>query len=55
MPREALAYSIADAPPSRASRAVDVHIVAVRKKVRGAMREAGRFILCVRGQGYMVP
>jgi len=55
VPREALAYSIADAPPSRASRAVDVHIVAVRKKVRGAAGEAGRFIVCVRGQGYMVP
>lgn len=55
VPREALAYSIADAPPSRASRAVDVHIVAVRKKVRCAVRDAGRFIVCVRGQGYMVP
>jgi len=55
VPREALAYSIADAPSSRVSRAVDVHIVALRKKVRCVMREAGRFILCVRGQGYMVP
>jgi hypothetical protein len=55
VPREALAYSIGDAPPSHASRAVDVHVVALRKKVRCAVREAGRFIVCVRGQGYMVP
>lgn len=55
VPREALAYSIADAPPSRASRAVDVHIVSLRKKVRCAVGAAGRFIVCVRGQGYMVP
>jgi Transcriptional regulatory protein, C terminal len=55
VPREALAYSLADAPPSASSRAVDVHIVALRKKVRCVMREAGRFIVCVRGQGYMVP
>ena len=55
VPREALAYSIVDAPPSRASRAVDVHIAVVRKKVRAVMPGAGRFIQCVRGQGYMVP
>ena len=55
VPREALAYSLGDAPPLPASRAVDVHIVAVRKKIRCVMREAGRFIVCVRGQGYMVP
>jgi CheY-like chemotaxis protein len=55
VPREALAYSIADAPPSTTSRAVDVHIVALRKKMRCAVRDAGRFIVCVRGQGYMVP
>jgi DNA-binding response OmpR family regulator len=55
VPREALAYSIGNAPPAPASRAVDVHIVAVRKKVRCAMHEAERFIVCVRGQGYMVP
>ena len=55
VPREALAYSIVNAAPLSASRAVDVHIVALRKKVRCVMPEAGRFILCVRGQGYMVP
>ena len=55
VPREALAYSIADAAPSTTSRAVDVHIVALRKKVRCAVPGAGRFIQCVRGQGYMVP
>ncbi len=55
VPREALAYSIADAPPSRASRAVDVHITVLRRKVRCVVREAGRFIVCARGQGYMVP
>ena len=55
VPRAALAYSIADAAPRAASRAVDVHVVALRKKVRGAVPAAGRFIQCVRGQGYMVP
>ena len=55
VPREALAYSLSDAPPSRASRAVDVHIVSLRRKIRCAAGDAGRFIVCVRGQGYMVP
>jgi hypothetical protein len=55
VPREALAYSMADAAPSTTSRAVDVHIVALRKKVRCVVPEAGRFIQCVRSQGYMVP
>jgi CheY-like chemotaxis protein len=38
-----------------ASRRIDVHIAALRRRVRSVAPEAGRFIVCVRGQGYMVP
>jgi hypothetical protein len=55
VPREALAYAIAGAPQRAPSRAIDVHVAGVRRKVRGLVPAAGRFIQCVRGQGYMVP
>ena len=54
VPRTALAYSSAGTPGPAGSRAVDVHIAAVRRKVRAVIPAAGRFIVCVRGQGYMV-
>lgn len=38
-----------------ASRSIDVHVSALRRRVRALVPEAGRFIICVRGQGYMVP
>jgi DNA-binding response OmpR family regulator len=55
VPREALAYAITGAPQRAPSRAIDVHVASVRRKVRGLVPAAGRFILSVRGQGYMVP
>jgi DNA-binding response OmpR family regulator len=55
VPRDALAYAISGAPLPAGSRAIDVHVAGVRRAVRRLVPEAGRFILCVRGQGYMVP
>ncbi len=37
------------------SRRVDAHVSALRRRVHSVAPEAGRFIVCVRGQGYMVP
>jgi CheY-like chemotaxis protein len=37
------------------SRRIDVQISALRRRVRVVVPEAGRFIVCVRGQGYMIP
>ena len=36
-------------------RGVDVQVSAIRRRVRAAAPEAGRFIVCVRRQGYMIP
>jgi DNA-binding response OmpR family regulator len=55
VPREALAYSMCGTPGPAHSRAIDVHVAAVRRKVRCTVPEAGHLIVCVRGQGYMVP
>jgi hypothetical protein len=55
VPRDALAYSPAGIPGRIESRGVDVHVAALRRKVRAKVAAAGRFIVCVRGQGYMVP
>ena len=55
VPRAALAYWQAGTPGPVGSRAVDVHVAALRRKVRAMVPAAGRFIVCVRGQGYMVP
>jgi len=38
----------------RASRRVDVHVSAIRRRIRAVQPGAGAFITCVRGQGYMV-
>jgi DNA-binding response OmpR family regulator len=40
---------------SGASRRIDMHVSALRRRVRSVVPEAGRFIVCVRGEGYMVP
>jgi DNA-binding response OmpR family regulator len=37
------------------SRRIDVQVSALRRRVRAVVPEAGRFIVCVRGQGYMIP
>jgi hypothetical protein len=55
VPRAALAYAL-DGTPRRASgRAIDMHVSAIRGKVRAVLPAAGRFIVCVRGQGYLIP
>lgn len=55
VPRTALAYSLDGTPRRAAGRVIDAHVSAIRRKVRKAFPDAGRFIVCIRGQGYMVP
>ena len=56
VPRDALAYSLWGAPAPTRCRAHDVHVAAIRRKVRAVMPAAGpRFIEAVRREGYMVP
>lgn len=55
VPRPAIACELWGSAARSDGRAVDVHVASVRKKVRLVETEAGRFITCVRGKGYMVP
>jgi hypothetical protein len=55
VPRAALAWSTGKAAGMEEGRRIDVHVSAVRRKLRATVPSAGRFIVCVRGQGYMVP
>ncbi|MGA2478074.1 MAG: winged helix-turn-helix domain-containing protein [Spirochaetia bacterium] len=55
VPRDALSYAAGGTPGPAGSRAVDVHVASLRRKMRAAIPAAGRFILCVRRQGYIVP
>lgn len=56
VPRAALACLLGGNAAGKAgSRSIDVHVSALRRRVRSAVPAAGRFIVCVRGQGYMVP
>lgn len=56
VPRAALSCLLGRRNPAGAgSRSIDVHISALRRRLREAVPEAGRFIVCVRGQGYMIP
>jgi DNA-binding response OmpR family regulator len=57
VPRSALACLLGGRNPGArdGSRSLDVHISALRRCLRDAVPESGRFIVCVRGQGYMVP
>ena len=55
VPRLALAWSTGKALSGDQSRAIDAHISALRRKLRTAVRGAGRIIVSVRGQGYLVP
>lgn len=55
VPRAALASLAGPAARRPGSRCIDVHLSAVRRRVRAVAPEAGPFIVCVRGQGYMVP
>ena len=54
--REALGYTLWGKPAAERSRAIDAHAAALRKKISVVVPAAGRrFIVAVRGQGYMVP
>jgi hypothetical protein len=56
VPRDALACRAWGRPSPPGSRALDMHVASIRGKVIGAVRAAGpRFILAVRGEGYMIP
>jgi hypothetical protein len=55
VPRPALAWSIGGGKGRTEGRTIDVHVSAIRRKVRRAVPLSGRFIVSVRGQGYMVP
>jgi hypothetical protein len=52
--REALYYGIWGKPACPESRAVDVHIASLRKKLRRLFPEGGAFIRSVRGVGYLL-
>jgi len=53
--RQALSYFLWGNSGPAGSRAVDVHIAAIRKKVSELVPEAGRFIRAVRREGYVIP
>jgi len=55
VPRSALESLLGAGARKTGSRAIDVHLSAVRRRVRAVAPGAGPFIVCVRGQGYMVP
>ncbi len=56
VPRDALAYRAWGRPAAPGSRALDMQVASIRSKVIGAIPAAGpRFILAVRGEGYMIP
>ncbi len=55
VPREALTLALRGSPTPPDSRRIDVHVSGVRRKVRALVAAADRFVICVRGQGYMVP
>jgi two-component system OmpR family response regulator len=54
VPRAALSYALTERAGSERSRAIDMHVSALRRKMRKAIPAARRFIISVRGQGYMV-
>ncbi|HVO38554.1 MAG TPA: winged helix-turn-helix domain-containing protein [Spirochaetia bacterium] len=54
LPRDALQYAVTGRSAGR-GRSVDVHISALRRKVRRLEPRCGRFIESVRGQGYLIP
>ena len=56
VPRAALALCAWGRPARASSRALDMHVASLRRKVTGAVAAAGpRFITAVRGEGYMIP
>jgi DNA-binding response OmpR family regulator len=55
VPRSALAYRLWGRPGPAGSRAVDMHVAAIRKKIATAVPAAGRLIWAVRNEGYLIP
>jgi hypothetical protein len=55
VPRETLFLLAGGSPHAAPGRAVDVQVASIRRKVRAVAPAAGRFIACVRRQGYMLP
>ena len=55
VPRETLHLLAGGNPRAVVKRSVDAQVASVRRKVRAVVPEAGRFITCVRRQGYMLP
>jgi len=55
VPREAMRYAICGCAAGSRGRSVDMHVSALRRKIRRAEPRCGRFIVSVRGQGYMIP
>jgi DNA-binding response OmpR family regulator len=54
VPRSALAYRLWGSPGPKGSRALDVHVASIRKKVAAAFPAAGRFVKPVRNEGYVI-
>ncbi len=52
--RADLGYAVAPRPGRAASRAPDMHVAALRRKIRAAVPGAGRLIESVKGQGYLI-
>ena len=52
VPREALAYRIWNAPGPKKSRALDVHVAGIRRKLSALI--PGRLIRAVRKEGYVI-
>ena len=55
VPRESLAALLGGRRGGAGSRTIDVQIAAIRRKVRAAAPQAGRLIVCARGEGYLIP
>jgi hypothetical protein len=55
VPRSALSWSTGKAAGASGSRKIDVHVSAIRRKLGTMVPHPRRFIVSVRGQGYMVP
>lgn len=56
VPRDALACRAWGKPAAAGSRALDMHVASIRRKVIAAVPAAGpRFITAIRGEGYMIP
>ncbi len=55
VPRQAIAYFLWGNPGPAGSRAIDVHVASLRRKIAAAAPKAGSLIRAVRRQGYMIP